>query len=62
MGRVAVVAVVGVKHRRMNELGGVIRVGVVGRALVGRLVLLSSRRGAIRLLHAVDSCTLAGVG
>ena len=65
----AVGAVVGVRHLRMNELGvvervvvGVVRVGVVVRTLVGRLVLLSSRRGAIRLLHAVDSCTLAGVG
>ena len=41
---------------------GVIRVRVVVLVLVGRLVLLSSRHGAIRLPHAVITCTLTGVG
>ena len=40
----------------------VVGVGVGVLALVGRLVLLPSRRGAIRLLHAVSTCTLTGVG
>ena len=57
---VAVGAVVGVDSRVVVVV--VVGVGVGVLALVGRLVLLPSRRGAIRLLRAVSTCTLTGVG